>query len=107
MLINTKVFIFPSEKGAERERRKRLAILDRPVWLGENITSLPHWVKELAQPRKKKLNPPVQKHLLFHILKNTELKYFAKQKIFPSLASLFLQTIRTIKRHQISPDQLE
>lgn len=99
--------IFPSEKAAERKRRELFAQSKEIVSLGENVFSLPHFLKTIVNPAKPVLKRLSQKYLIASCLKKTPLKYFEKLKGYPGLAQMFLEGIQELKRFCIVPDDLE
>ncbi|MDO8526855.1 MAG: PD-(D/E)XK nuclease family protein [Deltaproteobacteria bacterium] len=105
-MLHNRFIIFPSEKGAEREKRRQFAASKSDVFLGENIFSLQHFLKLLVPPLKPLLKRNTQKHLLLYCLRNFPLRYFEKLRHNPALTSPFLSAIRQLKRYNISPDDL-
>lgn len=100
-------YIFPSEKAAERKRRELFAQSKEVLWLGENIFSLPHFLKTIVNPAKPVLKRLSQKYLIASCLKKAPLKYFEKLKERPGLAQMFLEGIQQLKRYCLFPDDLE
>lgn len=99
--------IYPSEKGAERKGRELFLKSPEVCWLGETIFSLPHFLKTIVSPQRPLLKRNSQRHLIAYCLKNAPLRYFEKLKKTPSLSKTFLEAISNLKRHLISPDDLE
>lgn len=99
--------ILPTEKGAERKRRELLANSERAVFLGNSVFSLSHFFNTIAQSSKPILSQKTGQHLLQTLLKNHPLKYFEKLRHLPHLAEIFGMTIRRLKEHAITPDNLE
>lgn len=99
--------VLPSEQAAERKRREFFAKSPEDVWLGEQVFSLPHFLKTISRPDRPLLTRQSQKHLLHVCLKKAPLRYFGGLKTDPSLTQTFLAAIRRFKRYAIFPDALE
>lgn len=99
--------VLPSEQAAERKRRQLFAQSSETVWLGEQVFSLPHFLKTISRPERPLLTRHSQKHLLHVCLKKAPLRYFGGLKTDPSLVQPFLTAIRRLKRYAIFPDALE